>query len=68
MRVSGLSGEDKIERDYEAFDVAIEELAKKELEKIRKKASELKVEAEKVGEAVEASLGETAAKAGKKKS
>jgi hypothetical protein len=63
-----LSGKEKLERDYKEFDEAIEESAKKELEKIRRKALELKAEAEKVGAAVEASLEENQAKVGKKKS
>ena len=63
-----MSGEDKLEHDYETSDAAIEELAKEELEKIKKKTRELKVEAEKVGADVEASLDEGKPKAGKKKS
>jgi hypothetical protein len=68
MRCCYLPGKDKIEQDYKDFDDAIEELAKAEIEKIKKKANQLKAEAEKVGEAVEASLEEEETKAIKKKS
>jgi hypothetical protein len=68
MRWSYLPGNDKIEQDYKEFDGAIEELAKADIEKIKKKANQLKAEAEKVGEAVEASLEEEETNVIKKKS
>jgi hypothetical protein len=66
--VNGLAGKEKVEQDYKGFEDTVEELAKAELEKIKRKAAELKQEAEKVGAAVEASIGESEASAGKKKS
>ncbi len=55
--VTALAEEDKVAKDYDEFESEVEELAKKEIEKIKRRAAELKQEAEKVGESVEASLG-----------
>ena len=51
-----MSGKEKIEQDYEVFDQAVEQMAKEEIERIRKKANQIKLEAEKIGEQVEASI------------
>ena len=63
-----MSGSDKVERDYRDFDSALEELAKEEIAKIKMKAATLKLEAEKVGETVEASLKKNKVEPKKKKS
>lgn len=51
-----MSKKEKLEKDYETFNLNIESMAKEELEKIREKTNAIKVEASKIGEAVELSL------------
>ena len=51
-----MSKKEKLEKDYETFNINIESMAKEELEKIREKTNAIKVEASKIGEAVELSL------------
>ncbi len=68
MRCCYLSGEDEIEQNYHDSEMCVEALAKEEIEKIKKKTDVLKLEAEKVGADVEASLEENESKARKKKS
>ncbi len=63
-----MSGNDKTERDYKDFDGAIEEFAKEEIEKLKKRTNQLKAEAEIVGEAVETSLEQKGIEGSKKKS
>ena len=63
-----MSGNDKIERDYKDFDGAIEEFAKEEIEKLKKRANQVKAEAEIVGEAVETSLEQKGVEGSRKKS
>jgi hypothetical protein len=63
-----MAEKEKVERDYEEFDGKIDELSKAELERIKKKAGEVKLEAEKVGEAVDASIAEAESASDKKKS
>jgi hypothetical protein len=46
----------KLEKDYETFTLNIGRMAKEEIQKIREKANAIKVEASKIGEAVELSL------------
>jgi hypothetical protein len=66
--VTALAENEKVERDYEEFAGKVEELAKAELERIKRRAAELKLEAEKVGEDVEASIAEAESASDKKKS
>jgi hypothetical protein len=66
MKVTSLSGEDKVERDYRDSEECVEELAKEEIEKIRRKLEALKVETQEVGAAVEAELERREAKEKKK--
>ncbi len=66
--MGALAEKTKVERDYEEFEGKVEELAKAELERIKRKAAEVKREAEKVGEAVDASIAKTEAAMDKKKS
>ena len=63
----GMSGKDKIEKDYDAFTAEIEKLAEEEKKKIREKIDAVKAEAEKTGEAVEKSLEKRETKETKKK-
>ena len=51
-----MSKKEKLEKDYETFNLNIERMAKEEIEKIREKANAIKAEASKIGEAVELSL------------
>ena len=51
-----MSKKEKLEKDYETFNLNIERMAKEEIQKIREKANAIKVEASKIGEAVELSL------------
>ena len=66
MKVTSLSGEDKVERDYRDSEECVEELAKEEIMKIRRKLEALKVETQKIGAAVEAELERREAKEKKK--
>jgi hypothetical protein len=63
-----MSGKKKIEEDYKKFENDINQMAQEELRKIREKASYARVEAEKIGEAVEQTLDEASEKREKKKS
>jgi hypothetical protein len=63
-----MSGKKKIEEDFKKFENAINQMAQEELQKIREKASQTRVEAEKIGEAVEQTLDEASEKREKKKS
>jgi len=63
-----MSGKKKIEEDYKIFEKDIEQMAEEELRKIREKASQTKIEAEKVGESIEDTLGRDRGGALKKKS
>lgn len=49
---------DKIEKDYEDSDSALEKKVNEELQKIREKAARIRKEAEKIGEDVEFSIRE----------
>ncbi len=51
-----LSGENEVEKEFEASNKAIDEMAEEELRKIRKKAKKIRAEAVEVGEAVEKSI------------
>ena len=63
-----MSGRKKVEQDYRELEECVEGLAKEEIEKIRKRMDALKLEAAKVGDAVEAELSKSEGKSGKKKS
>ncbi len=67
MRVKKLSNKEKLEKDYETFNLKIEQMAKEEIEKIREKANAIKAEANKIGETVELSLNEKETKVSTKK-
>jgi hypothetical protein len=67
VRVKKLSNKEKLEKDYETFNLKIERMAKEEIEKIREKANAIKAEANKIGEAVELSLNEKETKVSTKK-
>lgn len=56
-----------MEKDYETFNLKIEQMAKEEIEKIREKANAIKAEANKIGETVELSLNEKETKVSTKK-
>ncbi len=62
-----MSGKEKIEKDYKNFSAEIERLAEEEKRRTRQRIGAIKAEAEKTGEAVERSLGETDSRTGKKK-
>ena len=62
-----MSKKDKIEEDYQNFNLNIERIAAEEIKKIREKANALKEEASKIGEAVELSLHEKETKTATKK-
>ena len=66
--MSDESGKDKVEKDYRELEECVQGLAKEEIEKIRKKMEALKVEAKKVGEAVEVEIEESERKSEMKKS
>ena len=53
---------EKLEKDFQNFNLQIEKLAEEEVKSIREKADALKAEAGKIGEAVELSTHETKAK------
>ena len=62
-----MSKKEKLEKDYQNFNLNIERLAEEEIKKIREKADAIKEEASKMGEAVALSLNDKATKeAGKK--
>ena len=62
-----MSKKEKLEKDYQNFNLNIERIAEEEIKKIREKANAIKEEASKTGEAVEFSLSEEEPKAAKKK-
>ncbi len=62
------NGKEKLDRDYHELEECIENLAKEEVDKIRKKMDALKQEAARVGEAVEVELGESETESVKKES
>jgi hypothetical protein len=62
-----MSKKEKLEKDYQNFNLNIERIAEEEIKKIREKANAIKEEASKTGEAVELSLNEGEPKAAKKK-
>jgi hypothetical protein len=62
-----MSKKEKLEKDYQNFNLNIERIAEEEIKKIREKANAIKKEASKMGEAVELSLNEEEAKSAKKK-
>ncbi len=62
-----MSQNQDIEEDYKASDACIEQMAQEELTKIRKKAEQIKKQAERIGERVEAALGEPESKDNGKK-
>ncbi len=61
------SGKDKVERNYRELDECVQGLAEDEIAKIRKKMDALKKEAARVGENVEAEIGESDGRSPKKK-
>jgi hypothetical protein len=63
-----LSGREKIEKDYQKSEKKIEQEAEEEIAQIRRKAGEIKVEAEKIGEALEISINQNDERRNKKKS
>jgi hypothetical protein len=63
-----MSGKKKIEEDYKKFENAIDQMAQEELRKIREKARQTRVEAEKISESVEQTLAEESGNDEKKKS
>lgn len=62
-----MSKKDKLEEDYQNFNLNIERIAAEEIKKIREKANTIKEEANKIGEAVELSLNERETKTATKK-
>lgn len=62
-----MSKKEKLEKDYQNFNLNIERIAEEEIKKIREKANALKEEASKIGEAVELSLKEGETKTAMKK-
>jgi hypothetical protein len=63
-----LSGREKIEADYQKSEKRIEQEVEEEIVQIKRKASEIKVEAEKIGEALEISISQNKETRNKKKS
>ena len=51
-----MSNKEKLEKDYQAFILNIEQIAAEEIKKLREKTNAVKEEASKIGEAVELSL------------
>jgi hypothetical protein len=52
----------KLEKDFQDFNLQIEEFAEEEIKRIKEKAEAVKAEAVKIGEDVELSLKESKAK------
>ncbi|MGA3111244.1 MAG: hypothetical protein ABSE15_04335 [Candidatus Bathyarchaeia archaeon] len=50
---------EKLEKDFQDFNLQIEKLAKEELKSIKEKAEAIKAQANKIGEAFELSAKET---------
>ncbi len=63
-----MSGREKIEKDYKESEKTIENEVNKEMTQIKKKANEIKIEAGKIGEAVEISINQKENDRHKKKS
>jgi hypothetical protein len=63
-----LSGQEKIEKDYQKSKKKIEKEVEEEMAQIRSKASAIKVEAEKIGESLEISINQNEERLNKKKS
>jgi outer membrane murein-binding lipoprotein Lpp len=53
---------EKLEKDFQDFNMQIEKLAEDEVKSIKEKVDAIKMEAVRVGEAVEVSVKETKAK------
>jgi len=53
---------EKLDKDFQNFNVEIEKSAEEELKNIKEKAEAVKAEASKIGEAVESSVNEEKAK------
>ena len=51
-----MSNKEKLEKDYQNFNLNIEHLAEEEIKEIREKVNAVKEEAKKIGETVELSL------------
>jgi len=62
-----MSKKEKLEKDYQNFNLNIKRVAEEEIEKIREKANAIKEEASKTGEAVELSLNQDEKKTAKGK-
>ena len=62
-----MSKKEKLEKDYQNFNLNIERIAEEEIKQIREKANAIKEEASKIGESVELALNEEEKKAVKKK-
>ena len=58
---------EKLEKDYQAFNLQIEKLAEEELKNIKEKANAIKSEASTIGENFELSLNNKAVENSKKK-
>ena len=53
---------EKLEKDFQDFNLQIEKLAEEEMKSIKEKADAVKAEAGKIGEAVEVSIKDSKAK------
>ncbi|MGA3061158.1 MAG: hypothetical protein ABSD92_12445 [Candidatus Bathyarchaeia archaeon] len=62
-----MSTKDKLEKDFKKFNLNIERIAEREINKIQEETIALKEEASKIGEAVELSLKTNEANTTKKK-
>lgn len=62
-----MSKKEKLEKDYQNFNMNIERMAEEEITKIREKANAIKEAAKKTGEAVAVSLNESEMKSARKK-
>jgi len=58
---------EKLEKDFQDFNMQIEKLADEELKKIKEKADAIKSEVNKIGESVELSVKDNERKEGKEK-
>jgi hypothetical protein len=58
---------EKLEKDFQDFNMQIEKLADEELKKIKEKADAIKSEVNKIGESVELSVKDNEGKEGKEK-
>ncbi|MCW3996615.1 MAG: hypothetical protein NWE98_10785 [Candidatus Bathyarchaeota archaeon] len=62
-----MSGKEKIEKEYLQSLMLVERMAQEELAKIKAKAESIKLDAQKIGEAVEAQITQDSAFTRKKK-